>query len=124
LVKGIGNDLVEIARIDRSLSRHGERFAQKILSDKELALFQKSRRAANFLAKRFAAKEAVSKALGTGIAQGVTWHDIEIWHQEGGQPCINLYGAAHQRLSDIGAKDVHISITDEAGLVSAFSIIS
>lgn len=124
MVKGIGNDLVEIARVERSLSRHGERFAQKILSDQEMLLFQKSSRAENFLAKRFAAKEAVSKALGTGIAQGVSWHDIEVWHQESGQPCINLYRGARQRLIDMGGQAVHISITDEAGLVSAFSVIS
>ena len=124
MVRGIGNDLVDVTRLERSLERHGERFAKRILSENEFKRFEKSLRPANFLAKRFAAKEAVSKALGTGIAQGITWHDIELGHLEGGQPCIVLARQALVRLKEMKGETVHISITDEANLVSAFSVIS
>ena len=123
-VKGIGNDLVEIQRIARSLERYGERFAKRILSPNEFDSFLESNRPDNFLAKRFAVKEAVSKALGTGVSQGITWHDIELAHSVSGQPVAVLHQKAKLKMEEMGAETIHISLSDEAGLVSAFAVLS
>lgn len=76
MILGIGTDLCEVSRVERSLERFGERFAQRILVDSELDVFRRRRKAAAYLAKRFAAKEALSKALGTGIHFPVNWHNV------------------------------------------------
>lgn len=123
MVKGVGTDLVELARIERSLARHGERFAKRILSEKEFLGFKESNRPVNYVGKRFAIKEAVSKALGTGFSAGVTWKDIELAHMESGQPYTILHGQAKVRLEASGAHAVFISLSDEAGLVSAFAVM-
>ena len=123
-VKGIGNDLVEISRVSKSLERHGERFARRILAPSEFEKFLEAKQPDNFLAKRFAAKEAVSKALGTGIAQGISWHDIELAHADSGQPCVVLHRKAKLRLTELNAETALISLSDEAGLVSAFAVLS
>jgi len=124
MIKGIGTDLIKIERLAKSLERQGERFAQRILSEQEFKDFKLSAKQANFLSKRFAAKEAVSKALGTGIALGVSWQDIELSHLESGQPIVNLYGGAKQQANKLNAVNIHISLSDEAGFVSAFAVLS
>lgn len=123
MVKGVGTDLVEVARIKRSLDDRGEALAERILTEQELEDFRDSNRKPDFLAKRFAIKEAVSKALGTGIAQGVTWQDIELSHGESGQPLVELTGKAQIRLKELGGEGVYVSLSDEAGLVSAFAVL-
>ncbi len=123
LVKGVGTDLVEVARIKRSLEERGNAMAQRILNDAEFADFESSNQQVDFLAKRFAVKEAVSKALGTGFSAGVTWKDIELDHHESGQPFAVLHGKAKDRLNELGAEGVYVSLSDEAGLVSAFAVL-
>lgn len=118
---GIGVDLVEIARIERALEKSGERLARRILCDSEYEDFASSNRPAVFLAKSFAVKEAVSKALGTGISQGVRFHDISLTRLPSGQPQVKLDGAALKRLAEIGAQRMLVSISDEAGLVIAYA---
>ena len=124
MILGVGTDLFQVSRIERSIERHGERFVKRILSNEELNGFLVSKRQANYLAKRFAVKEAVSKALGTGMAQGVSWHDIEVCYSELGAPEVRLCGGAAKRLDLMNGSSVHISISDEADMVVAFAVIS
>ncbi|MFT5716720.1 MAG: holo-[acyl-carrier protein] synthase [Oleiphilaceae bacterium] len=123
MVKGVGTDLVEVARIERSLAKHGGRFAERILSAKEYSGYKESKKPADYVAKRFAVKEAVSKALGTGFSAGITLKDIELEHLESGQPYAVLHGKAKAKMEEFGAEGVYISLSDEAGLVSAFAVL-
>ena len=124
MILGVGTDLFQVSRIEHSIERHGERFIKRILSKEELKGYMSSKRQANYLAKRFAVKEAVSKALGTGIAEGVTWHDIEVCYSDLGAPRVKLYRGAAKRLDMMNGSSVHISISDEADMVVAFAVIS
>lgn len=123
MVKGVGTDLVEIARMKRAIDERGEALAKRILTDRELEEFRDSNRKPEFLAKRFAVKEAVSKALGTGMAQGVSWKNIELQHSESGQPIVDLSDKAEQKLKELGGECMYVSLSDEAGLVSAFAVL-
>lgn len=123
MIKGIGTDLVSVKRIENSLDRHGERFAKKILGPQEILDFPASKRKTNFLAKRFAAKEAVAKALGTGFANGIRWQDIQLDHLATGQPVIMLSNQALDRFNSLAAKQIMISLSDEEDLVIAYVII-
>ena len=118
---GIGVDLVDTARIERALERNEMRFVQKILSSEELIEFESCSRRVNFVAKRFAVKEAVAKALGTGFAQGVSWTDISLEHDDLGCPAVSLAGGAAKRLAAMGGQGVLVSISDDAGLVIAYA---
>ncbi len=124
MIQGVGTDLVCQDRIARSLEQFGERFAQRILTSSELQRMQASRRPVNVLAKCFAAKEAVAKALGTGMAQGVGWQQIELQRADSGQPRIVLRGEALQRLQVLGASSVLISLSDERNYVLAFAVLA
>ena len=119
MILGIGTDMVTIARIEDVLARHGERFARRILAPAEYALFRRSTRPASYLAKRFAAKEAASKALGTGIGQ-ISWHDLEIRNDERGAPLLVLHGRAAS--ARVGAR-TWLSISDGGGMAVAFVVI-
>ncbi len=107
---GIGTDIVEIERFE---SKASLRLAQRILTDTELEQYQQHKNAFRFLAKRFAAKEAACKALGTGIAQGVSFQDFEVSNKSSGQPVLNFSGKAAQLMKEWGITDHHISISDE-----------
>lgn len=122
-IYGIGIDLCEVKRIERSLERNGDLFANKVLHQNEKAHFDKLKFKARFLAKRFAAKEAFAKALGTGIADGVSLPSIEIYNDAAGKPWINLHDGALQKLQQIGETRVHLSISDERDLAMAQVII-
>lgn len=113
MIVGIGTDIIEIQRIAQLYQKQGERFAKRILSASELQEFAAVQFPEPFLAKRWALKEAVAKALGTGIAQGVTFEQMTIAHHASGQPYLQLSGAAKQRAEQIGADDWHISVSDE-----------
>ncbi|MCL4164688.1 UNVERIFIED_CONTAM: hypothetical protein GTU68_042850 [Idotea baltica] len=102
-VVGLGTDIAEIERVEKALSRSGDAFAQRILTDSEFEVFQQLKQKGRYLAKRFAAKEAASKALGTGIALGVTFHDFEISNDEHGKPVLKASGT----------KSIHLTISDE-----------
>lgn len=122
MIVGIGTDLVEVARIERSLSRFGDRFAGKILSSAELKSFQASKSKSHFLAKRFAAKEAVAKALGTGMRGGVHFPSIEVIHDAAGKPGVNLLSGALQQAQQLDISTWHLSISDERQYALAFVI--
>jgi holo-[acyl-carrier protein] synthase len=110
---GLGTDITEIERFEKSLSRLGEAFAKRILTTIELSQYNSTKQQARFLAKRFAAKEAASKALGTGIAKGVTFHDFVITNDENGKPLLSLHNQALTYANENGVTQVHLSISDE-----------
>jgi holo-[acyl-carrier protein] synthase len=127
MIVGIGSDLIDIRRIARSIDRHGERFLQRIFTPVER---EKSDRRANrdaSYAKRFAAKEACAKALGTGIARGVYWRDMGVVNLPGGKPTMRLTGGAAKRLAELVAGGyepvIHLTITDEHPWAQAFVVI-
>ncbi|MDM9648385.1 holo-ACP synthase [Rhizobium sp. S163] len=127
MIIGIGSDLIDIRRVEKSLERFGERFTNRCFTEIEQ---QKSDRRANraaSYAKRFAAKEACSKALGTGIAQGVFWKDMGVVNLPSGKPTMKLTGGAGeilQRMLPAGHRAaIHLTITDDYPLAQAFVII-
>ncbi len=121
MILGIGTDLVEIARIEQALART-PRLPERILTVDELDAFRRHARPALFLAKRFAAKEAAVKALGTGIGRGISWQHFAVSHDALGRPLLHVSGAAAQRATDMGISHWHLSYTDERAYVSAFVI--
>jgi holo-[acyl-carrier protein] synthase len=127
MIIGIGSDLIDIRRIETSLERHGERFIRRIYTDVEQARSEGRRARAASYAKRFAAKEACAKALGTGLAQGVFWRDMGVVNLPGGAPTMALTGGALARLEEILPKGhraaIHLTITDDFPLAQAFVII-
>jgi holo-[acyl-carrier protein] synthase len=127
MIVGIGSDLIDIRRIEKSLERHGERFIRRIYTDIEQARSEGRRARAASYAKRFAAKEACAKALGTGLSQGVFWRDMGVVNLPGGKPTLALSGGAAKRLAEILPKGcraaIHLTITDDFPLAQAFVII-
>jgi holo-[acyl-carrier protein] synthase len=127
LIVGIGSDLCDIRRIDNTLERFGERFTQRIFTELERARSdRKTDRAASY-AKRFAAKEACSKALGTGFRRGVFWRDMGVINLRSGQPTLALTGGAAERLAQLVpagmSGHVHLTMTDDHPYAQAFVII-
>ena len=123
LILGIGVDAVSIDRIDKMLARRGSALARRLLRDAEYREFLCARRPASFLARRFAAREAAAKALGTGISNGVRWRDLQVVHDEHGAPRMQLHGAAAKRARQMGAVTIHLSISDEQDLALAFVVL-
>jgi len=127
MILGIGSDLIDIRRLERSLERHGERFIHRVFTDEERQLSEsRGTRVASY-AKRFAAKEACSKALGTGIAQGVFWRDMGVINVFGGKPTIELTGGAERKLREMlppgHEARIHLTISDDHHLAQAFVVI-
>lgn len=112
-IVGLGTDISEIERFEKASSRNGDAFAQRILTQNEFLKYQALKQKARFLAKRFAAKEAAAKALGTGIACGVSFHDFEITNNELGKPELHLSNQAAVIANTINVRSVHLSISDE-----------
>ena len=127
MIIGLGSDLIDIRRIDKSLERFGSRFTDRIFTAIEQAKSDKRRERAASYAKRFAAKEACSKALGTGIRRGVFWHDMGVVNLPGGKPTMQLTGGEHERLIELMPEGkepvIHLTITDDYPLAQAFVII-
>ena len=123
MIYGVGQDLVEIARIERALARFGERFAQRILCEPELARFRRHRQPAAFLAKRFAAKEAFTKALGTGIHAPANWHGVWVRNLPSGKPVLEFSEALGKLLAARKILHSHLSLTDERGVAMATVIL-
>lgn len=119
----VGTDIVKIERIEAVVGRQGERFVQRILTPAELAEYRASSRGLHLLAKRFAAKEAVAKALGTGIGRGVSWQDILVHHDAHGAPLVTLSGGALEVASRLGGDRVLVSLSDEDAYVVAFAVL-
>jgi holo-[acyl-carrier protein] synthase len=112
-IVGLGTDIAEIERVEKALSRSGDAFAERILSQLELEQYQALKQKGRFLAKRFAAKEAASKALGTGIAHGVTFHDFTVSNDENGKPLLTLSGKALELSLRNNVAHIHLTISDE-----------
>lgn len=123
MIIGIGTDIVQIDRIRRALERRGRSFAERILCSDELTIFDKKSTSESYLAKRYAAKEAASKALGTGIGS-ISWQDMEISNDSRGGPVLTLKGAALQRMLKMGGTHVHLSLSDEKDFAVAFVVLS
>ncbi|GAB7562385.1 holo-ACP synthase [Methylobacillus methanolivorans] len=123
MIYGIGTDIVEVVRIEESLSRFGDAFAQRILNNTEWQEYEASRVKARFLAKRFAAKEAFAKALGTGIRGAASFENIGIGHDALGKPEFQLAPALQQWLVEKGVGQLHLSISDEKALAAAFVVL-
>ena len=127
MIVGIGSDLCNISRVEKTLERYGDRFIQRCFTQVEQRKSEgRAQRAASY-AKRFAAKEACSKALGTGLNHGVFWHDMGVVNLPSGKPTMKLTGGAAERLAKLipaGHEAViHLSITDEPPMAMAYVII-
>jgi len=127
MILGIGSDLCDIRRIGRSLERYGERFTHRVFTEGERAKCDGRAARAPSYARRFAAKEACAKALGTGLAQGVFWRDMEVVNLPGGRPTLRLTGGAAARLAAMMPAGhearVHVTLTDDPPMAQAFVII-
>ncbi len=123
MIYGIGTDIVSIKRIEDALFRFGDRFLHRILNETEVAEYAQSAQPARFLAKRFAAKEAFSKAFGTGIGGEIGWHDVAVGHDQRGKPMINASTQLVARLANCEIKTSHISISDESEHAIAFVVL-
>lgn len=127
MIIGIGSDVIDIERIGRTIERHGERFIGRIYTDIERARSEgRAGRVASY-AKRFAAKEACAKALGTGLSRGVFWRDMGVVNLPGGKPTMQLNGGAAERLAQLTPAGyravIHLTITDDFPLAQAFVIV-
>lgn len=121
MILGVGTDILQISRMQDALERTPRLF-QRLLTDSELKQAQESANPTLFLAKRFAAKEAIVKALGTGIGRGVSWQHIEITKNEFGRPEVSLNSGALDRAKTLGINTVHLSYSDEKAYIVAFAI--
>lgn len=132
MIIGIGSDLIDIRRIAKVIDRHGERFLDRIFTEAERAKAERRAKSEKLVvatyAKRFAAKEACSKALGTGIRRGVWWRDMGVVNLPGGRPTMHLTGGAGERLAILTPEGcearIDLSITDDWPLAQAFVVIS
>ncbi len=127
MILGIGTDLCDIRRIENSLEKYGERFTHRVFTEGERARCDRRAARAEGYARRFAAKEACAKALGTGFSAGVFWRDMEVVNLPSGQPTLRLAGGAAARLADLlpagHAARLHVSLTDDPPMAQAFVII-
>ena len=123
MIFGIGTDVVQLARVERSWDRFGQSFADRLLLDPERELFEKAKRPVRFLAMRFAAKEAVVKAMGTGFAHGMWIRDVGMMPNNWGQPQIIFSERGNAMCTKLGIAGGHLSLTDEAGLIVAVAVL-
>jgi holo-[acyl-carrier protein] synthase len=128
MILGIGSDITDVRRIAKVIERHGERFLDRVFTASERARAEKRRNRVETYAKRFAAKEACAKALGTGLRAGVWWRDIGVVNLPSGRPTLELTGGAKQRLDAITPAGyearIDVTITDEGPMAQALVIIS
>ncbi len=123
MIYGVGTDLVEIQRIDKALKRFGERFAQRILCEPELRRFRAHRQPVAYLAKRFAAKEAFGKALGTGIHAPANWHGVWVVNLDSGKPVLEFAPELEKLLRQKKILSSHLSLSDEREIAAATVIL-
>jgi len=123
MIAGIGVDIVEVSRFQSMLDRYGNRVAEKLLSQSELAQFKQSKQQASFLSKRFAAKEAAVKALGCGFGQGIWYQTIEVINLPSGQPLLKFHGQAAARMSRKHILSSFVSLSDEKNAVVAMVLL-
>ena len=127
MIIGIGADLCSIPRIEKSLARFGERFTQRVFTETERKRSERKPDRAASYAKRFAAKEACSKALGTGLRMGIAWREMGVVNRPSGQPTLELTGKAAARLASLTPPGhmtrIHLTMTDDAPFAQAFVVI-
>lgn len=123
MIFGIGTDIVEVVRIENTLARFGATFAERILTSHEWQSYAQSASQARFLAKRFAAKEAFAKALGTGIRGPVSFQNIRVEHDALGKPVLRFAPELQQLLDSKNVRRMHLSISDEKALAAAFVVL-
>ena len=123
MIYGLGTDIVDVKRIEGTLARFGERFVHRILAPAERPRFERVRQKANHLAKRFAAKEAFSKAIGTGIRSPFAWHSVSVSRDASGKPGLVASPAMAAYLSKRGVTASHVSLADDAGIAVAFVVL-
>ncbi|MEC9342372.1 MAG: holo-ACP synthase [Pseudomonadota bacterium] len=127
MIIGLGSDLIDIRRVEESIARFGDRFTNRIFTQVEREKSDRRRNRGASYAKRFAAKEACAKALGTGIAHGVFWRDMGVVNLPGGKPTMSLHNGAAKKLADLlpdgYEAHIHLTITDDYPLAQAFVVI-
>ena len=123
MIFGIGTDVVQLERVRQVHEKFGERFAERLLLPAELAAFRRYTRPVRFLAMRFAAKEAIVKAMGTGFAHGMWIRDAGVVSNEWGKPQIIWSDRGHRMCEQLGIGEGHVTLTDEAGLVVAVAVL-
>jgi len=123
MIFGIGTDVLELKRIERAYRRFGDRFAERLLLDEEHALFVETKNKTRFLGMRFAAKEAVAKALGTGFANGIWVRDVGSVPNKLGQPQVIYSDRGRQVCTRLGVGEGFLTLTDEAGLIVAVAVL-
>ena len=123
MIYGVGTDVVEVERIRAVLAKYGERFARRILCESEMRRFESHRLKANYLAKRFAAKEAFTKALGTGIRAPANWHGVWVRNLPSGKPVLEFSEALRKFMATKGVTSAHVSLSDEKGVAFATVIL-
>jgi holo-[acyl-carrier protein] synthase len=120
----VGTDILRVERIDEVVQRLGDRFVRRILTPVEREEYLASKQSNRLLAKRFAAKEAIAKALGTGIGRGVSWQDLQIEHTSAGAPLVRLSGGAAAVAAERGGSRIELSLADETEYVVAFAVLA
>ena len=123
MIFGIGTDVVQLERVSAVYERHGEHFVRRLLLPEEEAVFRRSKRPVRFLAMRFAAKEAIVKALGTGFSHGMWIRDTGFIQNSWGRPEVIWSARGRERRDELGAGEGHITLTDEAGLIVAVAVL-
>ena len=123
MILGTGIDLIEVVRIASAFEKFGDRFVNRILLPEEMAYCLQHRQPGPFLAARFAAKEAISKAFGTGIGAALGWQDMEIRRKESGEPFVVLHGKGQELFAARGAKKIHLSLTHTENYAAATAIL-
>ena len=123
MILGSGTDLIDIRRIERALARFGHRFAQRVLVDHEYQRFCTHVKPAHYLAKRFAAKEAFSKAMGSGIHFPVNWHNVSVANERSGKPYLRFSEPLAVLLEQRGISRAHLSLSDEIEMACAFVVL-
>ena len=123
MIVSIGTDIVDVNRMQANLEKSGQRFAEKILSPNEYEEFLKTNKPAHFIAKRFAVKEALLKAVGTGFRDGVSFNDIEVEHDEYGKPVLKCYRGVQKLLEKLEVSRTHLTIADERDYAVAFVVL-
>lgn len=121
-ILGIGTDIIECLRIAQMIERHGELFIQRVYTEHEIAYCSTKKAATQHYAGRWAAKEAVLKALGTGWVRGISWRDVEVRHRPGGAPIVALRGGAREVFERSGIAEMHVSISHCRSYAIAYAI--
>ncbi|MBF0370917.1 MAG: holo-ACP synthase [Magnetococcales bacterium] len=123
MIVGIGSDLVRVERLEKAFGRFGERFARRIFTPAEQACCNERGDRFSCYAKRFAAKEALVKALGQGMREGIWFLDVEVENNSLGQPRLNITGEAGRRIEALGGVTTHVSLSDDSGFALAFVVL-